>query len=130
LIYFLRGVQPYDVIVNPIVRRVQGGNATLVLSTMSELEAVVKPLRDGNEEELARVEDLLVERRVRIMPVTRTLARHAGVLRAQHGFSAPDAIIVATAEAAGCDVIVGNDRQWRGRTGVPFLYLEDMISGR
>jgi predicted nucleic acid-binding protein len=121
-------LEPYFSILNPIVNRVQRTEAILVLSVVSELEARVKHERENDFSELQRIDELLSEVSVQVVPVTRGLARHAGVIRARHRLSLADAIIIATAETAGCDVIVGNDRQWRGRTTVPFQYLEDMIS--
>ena len=40
----------------------------------------------------------------------------------------PDAIIIATAIETGCDAIVGNDAAWRGKTEIPFVYLEEAIA--
>jgi predicted nucleic acid-binding protein len=128
LIYYLSGLEPYFSILKPMVKRVQQAEASLILSVITELVVRVRPEREANDRELERIDELLAEDSVYVMPVTRRLARQAGVIRAQHRLSSPDAIIVATAEAAGCDLIVGNDRQWRGRTVVPFQYLEDLIS--
>jgi len=130
LIYYVDGVEPYRSVLKPIVSRVQSAEAMLYLSVVSEIEAYTRPLREGRHEEMARIEDFLAEQQVHVLPVTRGLAQHAGEIRARHRLNVPDAIIIATADAAGCDVIVGNDRKWRGRTGVPFLFLEEMISGR
>lgn len=110
------------------MKRVQQSEATLYVSAITELEVAVRPERDEDEEALAQIEDLLAEGAVHVMPVTRRLARHAAGIRARHLLSTTDAIIVATADAAGCDVIVGNDRQWRGRTTVPFVYLEEIVT--
>jgi hypothetical protein len=41
--------------------------------------------------------------------------------------SVPDAIIIATALETGCDAIVGNDRAWRGKTEIPFVYLKEAV---
>jgi predicted nucleic acid-binding protein len=109
-----------------MVERVHASQAVLYLSVVTELEAMVKPEIEGDYEELERIKDLLAEDNVRVVPLRRRLAQQAAVIRARHRLSTTDAIIVATAEAAGCDLIVGNDRQWRGRTAVPYLYLDDL----
>ena len=110
------------------MNRVQRTEALLVLSVVSELEARVRHERENDLSELQRIDELLSDVSVQVVPVTRGLARHAAVVRARHRLSLADAIIVATAEIAGSHVIVGNDRQWRGRTVVPFLYLDDLVS--
>lgn len=111
-----------------MVKRVQRAEVSLVLSAVTELEARVKHEETANTRELERIDELLAEDGVNVVPVSRGLARHAAVIRARHRLSGIDAIIVATAEEADCHAILGNDRRWRGRTAVPFLCLEDLIS--
>jgi hypothetical protein len=38
----------------------------------------------------------------------------------------PDAMIAATAIVARCDLVVGNDREWKKVEGLPFLFLGDI----
>ena len=85
-------------------------------------------MREGNVEAIERIADLLSEDGLEVVPVFRPTARAAAELRARHGLKLPDAIIVATALAAGCDVIVGNDKEWRKLQEIPYVRLDDVVS--
>jgi predicted nucleic acid-binding protein len=61
-----------------------------------------------------------------IFPVDVNLARQIALVRASTGLRTPDAIQIAVAMAAGADVIIGNDKSWRGKTGsLAFVLLDD-----
>ena len=99
------------------------------MSTVVELELLVKPLRGGQRHALEEVELLLLETpNLFIRSLDRTIARRAADVRARTGLLTPDAIIIATALEERCDAIVGNDERMASRvTGVPYLYLEDYV---
>jgi len=111
---------------------VQQGQASLIISVVSEAELLVRPERDNDAEARERISDLLSEDGIFVVPVDRSIARRAAALRAvaksQRKIGLPDAIIVATAIETGCDAIVGNDADWRGwTTDVPYVHLDDAI---
>ena len=64
-----------------------------------------------------------------VAPLTLDLATDAADLRAKTGLSLPDAIVIATAIAASCDVLIHGDRDWRRvhtyRPAFPMVYLGD-----
>jgi predicted nucleic acid-binding protein len=79
-----------------------------------------------------RIADLLSETGIQVIDVDRTIARQAAHFRA-HSMRAgrkpltmPDAMIAATAIVARCDLVVGNDREWKKVEGLPFLFLGDI----
>ena len=60
--------------------------------------------------------------------MTIDLARQAARVRAGSRLKMPDAIQIATAQKSGADVILGNDKRWRNRTGdLPMLMLDDYL---
>jgi predicted nucleic acid-binding protein len=126
-IYFLSGVQPYLPLLLPLFRRVQAGEAEIVVSVVTEVELLVKPLRDGAVDAVERIGDLLSEKGIEVHAVDRRIGRRAAVLRSQHNLRLPDAIIVATAIETGCEAIVGNDAAWLSLKQVPFLHLGGMV---
>ena len=111
---------------SPVFARVQRGQAEVVASVITEAELLVRPNREGNLEATERIADLLSEDGISVLPVTRQIARSAALLRARHGLKLPDAIIVATAIGARCDVIVGNDDRWHRIGEIPYVHLEDV----
>ena len=50
LIYSVERVEPYRTLLEPMWQRAQDGNLTIVSSPVLVVEALVKPLRDGNTE--------------------------------------------------------------------------------
>ncbi len=90
-------------------------------------------MMDGNEEAIERIADLLSEDGIEVVEVDRAIARRAASLRAMAKRSGraplklPDAMIVATALDTRCELIVGNDKEWKKLEGLPFLFLDDII---
>jgi hypothetical protein len=50
LIYSVERIEPYRTLVEPMWLKAQDGNLTIVSSPLLALEALVKPIRDGNTE--------------------------------------------------------------------------------
>ena len=127
LIYLLEGREPHAELVAAALGRLEEGGAIGVISTVVEMELLVKPLR---EQDIAFVERLdLVFRNLPnliIRAVDRPVARAAAEIRARDRLGSPDAIIAATAMVEGCDAIIGNDRAMARRLrGISYLCLDD-----
>jgi len=105
---------------------VQRGDTSLIVSVITEAELLVKPEKDGNNDAIERISDLLSEDGFYVIDVNRRIARKAASLRAQSGLKLPDAIIVATAIQTACDAVVGNDGAWRKLTEIPFVDLGEL----
>lgn len=131
LIYYLENVPPYRQLVAELVQLTEERALSLVVSTVVEMELLVKPLRDGNLETVARIEAFLSgQRGLTVWAPGRQAAREAAQLIAQHRLDVPDAIIVATAVESGCDALVGNDALCAQRVReIPYVYLEDYARG-
>lgn len=130
LIYFLEGRQPYYEYVAQVVAMLERGQARGYVSTIVEMELLVKPMREGDTVSLDRIE-LFLRGQINlfIRPVDRIVARRAADMRARTRLSPPDAIIVATALEERCDAIIGNDSIIASRaTNIPYIYLDDYIS--
>ena len=121
----------------PLFRRVQRGQAVIMISAVTEAELLVKAEMLQKPEAFLAIEDLLSEDGIYVVNLDRRLARASARIRArglanrkqgERKMELPDAIIVATAIETGCDAIVGNDAAWRGRTEIPFVYLEDAVT--
>jgi predicted nucleic acid-binding protein len=95
---------------------------------VTEIELLVKPIRQGNRPEIARIGVLLDAEGVNVMELNRhRMAQLAAELRARRRLSLADAVVVATGITAGCDAIVGNDERCARRvTEIPYLYLEEI----
>jgi hypothetical protein len=51
------------------------------------------------------------------MPFAPAMAPRVARIRAQSGLRTPDAMQLAVARTADCDVVVSNDKQWLGKAG-------------
>jgi len=126
-------VQPYFGLLLALFQRVEAGQATVVISAVSEAELLVLPMVEQDEAAIERILDLLSENGVDVVEVDRAIARRAAQLRAvarragRRSLKLPDAMVIATALERGCDVVVGNDREWQKLDEVPYLLLDDII---
>ena len=85
-----------------------------VTSELTLAECLVKPMADRNAGRVAAYLAFLDGRTLlSVLPVSRPILVEAARLRAETGIKLPDAIHVATASAANCDVFLTNDRRMK-----------------
>ena len=122
LIYWLERNPIYvDAIVQKL-RPEQGAAPILVFTELTCLECRVKPLKTGNQVQLAGYDRVFSTPGYRFVGLAREVFDLATELRALHGLKTPDAIHLAAALHAGCDEIWTNDdrlaKAAAGRIGV------------
>ena len=128
LIYLFEGHEPHTGLVAAALGRVEQGHAVGIVSTIVELELLVRPLRQQDAAFLVRLDLFLRNARNLVLRnVDREVARRAAAIRADTGMQAPDALIAATAVVEGCDAIIGNDRDFARRSEVLYLVLDDYV---
>ena len=129
LIYYINRHEPYFQHCRQIMREIESGRLRGVISTVSEMEILVEPLAQKRRQLVNDIEDLL--RRLTgldLVPVDRALARRAAEIRAETRLRSLDALVAASALAAGCRYLVGNDREFARRVkGVSYLVLNDYL---
>ncbi len=130
LIYFLEDRQPYVNYVAQAVSLMDSGQAIGIISTVAEMELLVKPMREQNTVSLGRIEIFLQQQHnLNVRSVDRIVAQRAAEVRVRTRLAPLDSIIVATALEEQCEVIIGNDSVIASRNlGIPYLYLDDYIS--
>lgn len=130
IIYFLNGVSPYEDTLKSFFFLVEQGKVEMVLSLITEVELLVGPMKNKNEEAINLVR-LFLSRfpSIEVLPVSREIGHRAARLRAENGLKLPDALIVATGIVSGCRAVIGNDRSWAGMEALPFIRLDDFITG-
>lgn len=127
VIYFLDGTEPYFPLVDALFGAVEDGQKEIVLSVLVEMELLVKPYRDGDNLAITRI-GLLTDHypNLAVAPITRAVAQRAARIRAREKLATPDALIVACAIEAGCEVLIGNDQECQRRLkSLPYVYLSD-----
>lgn len=91
--------------------RYQRERHSLAISTLTYAEILVGPLRHGPD--VVATIDRFVEH-VRIVDVSRDIARRAAHLRAHREIRLPDAVIIATGLHLAASVILTGDSRWKG----------------
>jgi predicted nucleic acid-binding protein len=108
IIYSVEGIrEAREAALGWIQKAEMGG--LIVTSHLSRLECRVRPLRDRNDVLLARYDALFTGRGLDLRPIDIEIIDRATEIRARHGFKTPDAIHMATAVAAACDVFLTGD---------------------
>ncbi len=108
LIYLVEGIPPYA---EKLAQRLSSEEIVQVCSDLTRLECRVKPLRDGEAALLAAFDSYFAEIITETIPLTRAVIDRATKLRANFGFKTPDAIHLACAIVAKCDLFLTNDNQ-------------------
>lgn len=125
LIYFVEGDPHFLERIRPFFKALEQAEFTVVTSTLTITEILVKPLQHGRIDLTRTFQDLLA-RYVEIIPVTMEIAEAAAKLRADHGLRTPDAIQVATAITRQADFFLTNDARLARLSQPEVLVLSDL----
>ena len=128
LIYSVERVEPYRTQLEPMWQQAQDGSLTIVSSPVLMLEALVKPLRDGNTEIEMQYRELFAANAVRLLEASYGVFEDAARIRAYTGLATPDSLHAATALRAGCALFVTNDTGFRRVEGLPIVVLDDLLA--
>ena len=124
-IYHFEGHREYSDRAGELLDRVESGRWHGIVSEISLLEILVKPLRKGDQD-VADAYELILERfpHTEILPVTREVILKAAELRAGYGLKLPDAVILATGLNHGATLAVTQDRAWHRVDEIEVLRLD------
>lgn len=127
LIYYLEEDPVYLAAVAPLFSAIADGKLRAVTSTVTLVEVLTKPLREGQFEIAHRYRYLLLSRAgIEMQPVSPAIAEEAARLRASHGLRTPDAIQLATALVAGATHFLTNDHGLASIPDVQVLILSQL----
>lgn len=127
LIYSVERVEPYRTLLNPMWQAAAEGVVSVASSGLTVIEALVKPIRDGNERIEAQYREVFEASVFRILDMPLAVFERAAQIRADSQLKTADALHAATALHAGCDLFVTNDVDFRRVTGLPTVVLDDLI---
>ena len=108
-IYLLEGPSELSAKVRHLGQRVMERGDQLYTSTLAMGEVLVKPMEQGKPELAARYEGALAPPTILLLPFDRACARIYARLRQDKTIPAPDAMQLACAAQAGCDLFITND---------------------
>jgi predicted nucleic acid-binding protein len=90
----------------------------LVTGQLSWLEALVHPYLTNDAAAAADFDDFFRKRLAEVVVIDRAICDRAARIRATYPFKTPDALHLACAVEARCDVFVTNDQQLKQFTGI------------
>lgn len=99
-----RGVRAFE-----IFEALSQRGDTVMTSTLTLGEVLVKPTRDGDRTLAAKYKALMQEPEVKVLAFDRAAGEIFALIRQDRSVKAPDVIQLATAAAAGCDLFITND---------------------
>ena len=108
IIYLVENIPPY---VDFLKQRLSSEDTHQVCSDLTRLECRVKPLRDEQMALLFAFDTYFDDIISESVPLSRAVMDRATEIRAQYGFKTPDAIHLACAAIAECDIFLTNDKQ-------------------
>lgn len=129
-IYHLEGNERYLPLTTIVLNGIQAGRQQAIASTITVMELTVQPYRVKQPEVAAHYEALLARfPNLRLIDVSRDVARRAAQLRGLYGVRAVDALHVATTLVAGATAWVTNDRELRRLANlVEVVVLDDFLT--
>lgn len=101
-----------------VAARINAAGMVLISSDLAILETLVLPLRTGNAALVKDYEDFFALRVSESVPLTSSVFRNAATIRAQRNYKTPDALHLAAAIEAGCDVFLTNDLRLKSFPGI------------
>lgn len=112
LIYFMEGHSIYQQVLSRLFDLNDKGGFSFVTSTITLLEVLVKPLREGQMTVAKQYREILTTAPgIELFDVTSSIAEQAARLRARYNLRTPDAIQLATSIEIGADYFLTNDNR-------------------
>jgi predicted nucleic acid-binding protein len=129
-IYHLEQHPRYAALTHALLSEIESGQRTACTPVMTLMELTVRPWQ-LERPDIARRYEIALARfpNLRLVDVTRDIARQAAQLRAAYRLRPADALQAATALAGGATLLVTNDRDLaRLKPLIAILILEDVFS--
>jgi len=123
LIFFIEQRAPYVDLLRPFFQAVDAGKCRIITSTVTLLEVLVHPIRNGDEALAHIYNDILLS-----SPHTPATAQLAAELRAEKNLKTPDAIQLATALNHNAAAFLTNDRDFCQMDRIEVLKLFELAA--
>ncbi len=118
IIYFLEGHHEFAARFEALFTQAESGNYELVISTVTLVEVLTGPLRQGNEKLAHAYRQALTSPSTWIVAdLTPEIAHRAARIRSETRLRVPDAVQVATALEMSCSALITHDRDFAALKG-------------
>jgi len=127
VIYALENPTLYEMQVKSLLDALAGNIFLAITGELTISEVISGAAKSGGEQAVRQCIAFFESGNVLTLhPVTRDAFYRAGLLRAALGISTPDAIHIATAIDAACDVFLTNDRRLRSPPELQLVQFADL----
>jgi predicted nucleic acid-binding protein len=127
LIYFIEGHSVYQPILFRLFEFNDKGGFSFVTSSVTLLEVLVKPLREGQKAIAEQYRDILsTAPGIELFDVTSAIAEGAAQLRAKYNVRTPDAIQLATCIEFGADYFLTNDNRLKSVSEIKVIAVGEL----
>lgn len=128
LIYFIEKSSRYLDTVKPVIALIDSQQAKGMTSTITLLEVLVLPLREGNKKLAEKHKTILLSSSdLETCEITNAISERAATIRAKYGFRTPDSIQLATAIVRKADYFLTNDTALKQTKEIKVIVLEDYL---
>lgn len=128
-IYHLEDHPRYAQVTEVIFESLEAGSTSGVSSTITLLEILVKPKREGHLEAARDYREMLTTfPNLQLIDLDPELADRASDLRAKYNLKTPDAIQIAATLQAGGTAFITNDPVFKRVTEVEVLVIDEVIA--
>lgn len=127
IIYAVEKHPAYGPLLAPLWLAAQMKPIEVVSSELSLMETMVGVRKRGDVALEQAYERALLESDIRLLPITQIILREAARLRATTKLRTPDALHLATAQNAGCTLLLTNDAGFRTVAGMSVVILDDLL---
>ncbi|HTJ13602.1 MAG TPA: type II toxin-antitoxin system VapC family toxin [Dinghuibacter sp.] len=127
LIYFIEGHSDYQPVLKSLFASNDHGDFTFITSSITLLEVLVKPIREGYAHLVGQYREILLNAPgIEIYEIDTNIAIRAAELRAKYGLRTPDALQIATALEFSADYFLTNDTRLRVVSEIRSVTLPDL----
>jgi len=127
LIYFIEGHSEYQGVLSQIFEANDKRDFSFITSSITLLEVLVKPLKDGNTKLAEQYKNILTNAPgIELLEVTHEVAIKAAELRARYNLRTPDAIQLGTAIISKASCFLTNDIRLKSVTEIKIVALGEL----
>lgn len=127
LIYFIEGHSAYQEKFKKLFKLNDEGYFKFLTSSITLLEVLVKPLKDGETKIVDQYKTILTGAEgINIFEITISIAIKAAEIRAKYGLRTPDALQVATSIEHKADYFLTNDFRLKNVTEIKVITIADI----
>ncbi len=127
VIYYIEGSTSFFPVVDAFFQGLLLRSVKGIVSPVTLAECLVMPVRLKNAEvQQSFIEFLTNTKEIEMAHIDAMVGRQAAELRVNYGFKLPDALQVAVAIRAGCDVFLTNDVDLKRVTELQILLLGEL----